>query len=474
MFANDYKDMEADKEKKAFSNFFKLTAKIYFEPEYVELYWNEMDDYQKERWLYYDFIQPRTKHQAYTVRPGTADDFNFVKKLWQAHVDVLGIPFHDSIKQKLTTPDHSAVIDKVGFCFFHEAKKEGAIKIDDLCVDPAARGTGAARKLIRSLKKYKLPLILEAVQGADNNTFYEKMGFEKYGERQVGKSKMTLNLYRKEWEDELEIDYEIINKISPIEKHEGILVKRNDLLEVGEVNGLKVMGCLYLIQKALKAGKKGFITLGSRTSPQCNILSFLCSVLEVPCHLFMADSKDNSEIQDKIERRDYSEIHRVKCGYNNVLKANAQKYAQEHPELEFLPFGLESDDVMLLLANQVRNIPSIVKHITIPVGGANNISALLWGLYKAGRTDISVTGVITGADASSIEYLEKHLPPEHGKYEIVKYRPDLNASERYLAEQPAKIGDIQLHPTYEGKCRNFIKWEYGDTELLWIVGGPQK
>ena len=171
--------MEADKEKKAFSNFFKLTAKIYFEPEYVELYWNEMDDHQKERWLYYDFIQPRTKHQAYTVRPGTADDFNFVKKLWQAHVDVLGIPFHDSIKQKLTTPDHSAVIDKVGFCFFHKAKKEGAIKIDDLCVDPVARGTGAARKLIRSLKKYKLPLILEAVQGADNNTFYEKMGFAK-------------------------------------------------------------------------------------------------------------------------------------------------------------------------------------------------------------------------------------------------------------------------------------------------------
>ena len=288
------------------------------------------------------------------------------------------------------------------------------------------------------------------------------------------KSKMTLNLYRKEWEDELEIDYEIINKISPIEKHEGILVKRNDLLEVGEVNGLKVMGCLYLIQKALKAGKKGFITLGSRTSPQCNILSFLCSVLEVPCHLFMADSKDNSEIQDKIERRDYSEIHRVKCGYNNVLKANAQKYAQEHPELEFLPFGLESDDVMLLLSHQVENIPPSVKHITIPVGGANNISALLWGLYKAGRTDISVTGVITGADASSIEYLEKHLPPEHGKYEIVKYRPELNASERYLAEQPAKIGDIQLHPTYEGKCRNFIKWEYGDTELFWIVGGPQK
>ena len=71
--------MEAEKEKKAFSNFYKLTAKIYFEPEYVELYWNNMDDHQKERWLYYDFITPRANRQAYTDRPGKPEDFNFVK-----------------------------------------------------------------------------------------------------------------------------------------------------------------------------------------------------------------------------------------------------------------------------------------------------------------------------------------------------------------------------------------------------------
>lgn len=270
------------------------------------------------------------------------------------------------------------------------------------------------------------------------------------------------------------IDYNIINVISPIEKHGGISVKRNDLLQIGEINGLKVMGCLYLLEQSIRNNTKGFITVGSRTSPQCNILSFLCEQLKIPCHLFMPDSSKNSEIQAKIVKRKYSTIHRVKTGRGNVLRHHSIEFSKLHPELELIPYGLESNEVMHLLSRQTENIPQNIKHITIPIGGANNISALLWGLYETGRTDISVTGVITGDDTGSVKYLKSHLPPKHGPIEIVKYRPDLNPSKRYTTEHPAAIGNVPLHPTYEGKCYDFIKWEYGEDELFWIVGGIQK
>lgn len=265
-----------------------------------------------------------------------------------------------------------------------------------------------------------------------------------------------------------------IYRLSPVQIVNGIWVKRNDLFDLnGEVNGSKACGAWYLIQNELKKRPiKGVITMGSRTSPQCNIVSCICQVLGIEAHLFMSDSKEKTDIQKKILSRRGSTIHYVKMGYQSVINARAREYAVEHPEFLFLPFGLESDVVSDFLSEQCQNIPESVKHITITIGGGNNFVALLKGLYKY-RPDIKVTGILIGGE-NAVKYIQQRTPLDVSlkiDYDIKTYRPDLNPMKRYLMQEDKKLDDIKLHPTYEAKCFDFIRFDLGLKEMFWIIGG---
>lgn len=263
-----------------------------------------------------------------------------------------------------------------------------------------------------------------------------------------------------------------LNEIAPIEPHGGILVKRNDLIRFGDgINGLKAVGCLSLLYDALTQGTKTIVTLGARTSPQCLIISYLCSTLGLTAHLYMPSSAILTELQERCIGYGAT-IHPVTGGFNNQLERAVAKHAKDHPEHRVFGFGMSSTSTIGLLARQTVNIPANIKHITCPIGSGHNICALLCGLSKAGRTDISVTGVFTGAMTAPEEYIRSHAPHDI-QLDLQTFFPDaIKPANRYAKKKAAVLGDLPLHPIYEGKCYDFLRRDLGESELLWIVGGP--
>lgn len=82
--------------------------------------------------------------------------------------------------------------------------------------------------------------------------------------------------------------------LARIDYVDGYYVKRCDLLEYGGACGGKAEGAFNIIQDGIQKGYTGFVTVGSRFSPQCDIVSKICSSLGVECFLFMPSGKDTS------------------------------------------------------------------------------------------------------------------------------------------------------------------------------------
>lgn len=257
---------------------------------------------------------------------------------------------------------------------------------------------------------------------------------------------------------------DFLNEISPVELTNGIYVKRNDKLNIYDVNGGKSQGVYFLITKAILKNYKSVTTVGSRFSPQCDIVSDICENENIKCHLFMPLSKNETSIIEKIKRRNNSELHFIPYGYTSNLIYNAQKFCAEHNSY-FIPFGMKCQENIDVISKQCSNIPESVKRIIVPVGSGVTMCGIIKGLSDFDRKDVKVLGVQTGAN--SAKFINSNLPIMNEiDYKLVYYKPDLSPSKRYEETSNVKLGDINLNERYESKCFDFIK--KGD--LFWIVG----
>ena len=237
--------------------------------------------------------------------------------------------------------------------------------------------------------------------------------------------------------------------LTPVEVHDGHLVKRDDLFEVGGGKGGKVRTCWTLAQ-----GAKGLITAGSRSSPQVNIVAQIGKILNIPVRAHTPTGELSPEVL--MAKEAGAEIIQHKYGYNSVIIKRARDDAQEKG-WKLIPFGMECEEAVVATSKQVENIPN-VKRILIPVGSGMSLSGLLHGLIKFNRK-IPVFGVMVGADP--LKRLNTYAPK--GWEEMVTLvRSDLP----YAKGKEAKLGDIILDPIYEAKCMDYME----DGDLFWIVG----
>lgn len=262
----------------------------------------------------------------------------------------------------------------------------------------------------------------------------------------------------------MEID---LKKTTPIEKINGIYIKRDDKFEVYGVKGGKARSAFMLIQEGLKKGYKKFVTAGSRFSPQCEIVSYLCQSLELENFLFMPRGQETSVIKN-INSNKLSTVIRTKAGYNNVICSHAIKFAKENNYF-YIPFGMECKENIEITKHQVLNIPKEVKRIVIPAGSAMSLISVVNGLDYYKMYDKEILGVSVGKDIT--KNLQKYLPAnyfatlfenqEKIKYTIIKSElPYETMASEY------RIGNLELDRVYEAKCLPYLK--KGD--LLWIVG----
>ena len=85
--------------------------------------------------------------------------------------------------------------------------------------------------------------------------------------------------------------------LARIDYIDGYYVKRCDLLEYAGAYGGKAEGAFNIIQNGIMLGYNGFVTIGSRFSPQCDIVSTICSNFHLSCDLFMPHGKETSVIK---------------------------------------------------------------------------------------------------------------------------------------------------------------------------------
>ena len=246
---------------------------------------------------------------------------------------------------------------------------------------------------------------------------------------------------------------DLIYKLTPIEKKGNNWIKRDDMFEYAGQKGGKARAALFLITNGQKP--KSITTAGNRNSPQINIVSSIGKKLGIPVTAFTSTGELGNEV--KIAKSKGADIKQVMYGYENVISSNAKKYSEKNNSL-LIPFGMDTEEVHPLTANQVKNIPKDVKRIVVPVGSASSIIGIVKGV-KEYRPDIKILGVVVGANP--LRKLNKYVP------DWKKYAKLQRLSIPY--QQPATITNfkgIELDPYYEAKTIPYIK----DNDLLWIVG----
>lgn len=256
-----------------------------------------------------------------------------------------------------------------------------------------------------------------------------------------------------------------IEELTPVEyvEEEGIWLKRDDLFEVYGVRGGKSRAAYQVVSNLLKEGYKTIVTAGSRQSPQCEIVSFICESLGVDCVLFMPTGANTSVI-DNIEKNKHTRIERVRPGYNNVIIARSRDYAKSRG-YGYVPFGMECEENVEITSKQVRNIPfeeikSKGGRLVIPVGSGMSFSSIVTGIYNEyGESPVPILGVQVGKNPTKIisTYAEGL---DFMDYLILASEVD------YHTAVQARVGSVVLDPIYEAKCRNYLR----SGDCLWIVG----
>lgn len=240
-------------------------------------------------------------------------------------------------------------------------------------------------------------------------------------------------------------------EITPIEKIDNIFLKREDLYQISQSNGVKARTILNMMEKSTKP----VVTCGSRHTNQGVIASDIAKFLNKEIYIFIPKGKETEEIIAM--KKNNAKIIEVSPGYKTVLIARSRKFAEEN-KLNYIPFGLESIDTINLNSKQVLNIPTEGTRIVIACGGGMTLASILVGLEKE-KKNIPIEAICVGSK------IEKNLD----KFSIKNWDDKCNITYTDTPyEKPIykNIDNIELDPYYESKALEYLK----PNDIFWISG----
>lgn len=338
----------------------------------------------------------------------------------------------------------------------------------------------------------------------------------------------NLSIDRKDikWEDHL---YDL----TPVEQVDGVYFKREDKfapLGYGGINGSKLRQCIWLTSEYVLHHKNpvGVISGTSVKSPQLPMGSAVAEHFGLDSvHVIGAT---RAEIAMKHENVASATWFNAKffvnkgIAYNPVLQRKCQEILERSPEARdffYLEYGITLDHKAKwntasrieqfhhVGSEQVRNIPDHIETIIIPAGSCNSCTSILYGLAKykpKNLRDVYLIGIgpnkidfveerldiiskVSGIDTKPYTRMFHDSPAKQDKHESVFDMDDVKSNWNfnlhhydlhttkyvdYQDEMPYTHGDIQFHPTYEGKVMTYVKERYphllNNKTMVWVVG----
>lgn len=271
------------------------------------------------------------------------------------------------------------------------------------------------------------------------------------------------------------------SNLSPIETHGGMLTKREDLYRYDNgVNGSKLRACE--VAMAL-APEQHVVSAAACISPQNAIAASVAQRLGRQCTVIVGGTTPEKAMRHTSVRLAVeagAQLRTIKVGYNPALQKAARETAEalgawQIPYGLGCPPGLDPRKFYSKVGAQVDNLPADLETLIIPFGSGNTAAGVLYGLAQADRLDLPVKLIGIGPDKEEwLRALFKRMKvPLPTDMEIFKLHPWFA---EYGDRMPARLGDIDCHPTYEGKVVTYLdslspEWWRVPTSLLWVVGG---
>lgn len=270
------------------------------------------------------------------------------------------------------------------------------------------------------------------------------------------------------------------NEITPVELHEGLYLKRDDLFKpFGDktVNGGKLRQCFMLVD-AVKSGYEGLISCCSIYSPQAPITSAVAKHFGMKCVIcYGGTNKERLKLfrMPTIVKRYGSEIRIIsKSGIHKILYNKAKTIAKDE-NLFVVDYGFNITEypelILNAVSNQVENIPDELDNLVITCGSGITTLGVLIGLHRFKKNVKNIYLVCTAPNRKQM--IDSNLK----KYNIeMEYNMiDLFHTKgfKYEVGVRAVCDGIELHPNYEAKSYNWLINNIDfkkEKTLLWIVG----
>ena len=264
--------------------------------------------------------------------------------------------------------------------------------------------------------------------------------------------------------------------LTPIEKHNEILFKRDDLFcSYGDVNGGKVRQTINLIKKHKPKGVIAAVSVHSPTGP---VISRVAKYYNIPCIIAVGGTK--KENLDKLPMmkltKKWGGDIRIVAGHGmkNVVSSRMKTIQKEvgYFDMDFSKHIFSDGDLMFdTNSYQVQNIPNELDALVVSLGVGIQFSSILKGIKRYNKKEKRIIGVQVGPDRRKLidSYLNQN-PLYEERFNInYELHQDTTA---YSKVVEYKINNFYLDDIYEGKA---YKWLLNNLDLnkkilFWCIG----
>lgn len=295
------------------------------------------------------------------------------------------------------------------------------------------------------------------------------------------------------WEDWLDVD-------TPCQQVDGQWWKRDDLwapLGPGTPDGLKVRNLVWLAERFVRAGGRRVLTGGSVLSPAIARVALVARHFDLDVTVVYGGTTLDAAMRHTnpaIAAMCGATFEVGPVGYNPAIQKRLRELADADPGAWKVEYGVGMPDstgdadlveFYTLTARQCATVPPDVEHLVMPAGSMNAAVGVWLGL-AATPTPVRTVDFI-GVGPSRIDWFydrARRVTAAAGlPWPTAEVRfHDLHGDgwTTYAKRCPERVGDLELHPTYEGKCYRYLRtypdrfpewWRRDGRSLFWIVGG---